>query len=83
MNDFDVTWWAELIRYNTTLPTFILKPASILVEIFDLQYEVLMVYALYDSMEARTVICLICNYHWLTICTFMVGCSCRRYFKSS
>lgn len=55
LNDFDVTWWAELVRYNTTVPTFILKPTSILIETFDLQYEVLMVYALYDSMEARTM----------------------------
>lgn len=55
LNDFDVTWWAELVRYNTTIPTFILKPTPILVEAFDLQYEILMVYALYNSMEARTM----------------------------
>lgn len=53
--DFTISWQAELIAYNTTLYPFIIKPSSTFAETFGLEYELLLVYTPYDSMQARTM----------------------------
>ena len=53
--DFSISWQAELIAYNTTLYPFIIKPSFTFAETFGLEYELLLVYTPYDSMQARTM----------------------------
>ena len=55
LNDFDISWGAERVAFNTTLDVFIIKPSNIFAEQFGLEYELLMVHTPYESMQARTM----------------------------
>lgn len=55
LNDFDISWGAERVAFNTTLDVFIIKPSGNFAEQFGLEYELLMVHTPYESMQARTM----------------------------
>lgn len=55
LNDFDISWGKERVAFNTALDVFIIKPSNIFAEQFGLEYELLMVHAPYESMQARTM----------------------------
>lgn len=55
LSDFDVTWGARRTAYNTSFYEFIIKPSDIFSEIFGLEYEILLFYTPYDTMQARTM----------------------------
>lgn len=53
--EFDVNWGAERVAYNTVLFTFFIKPSSTFSETFGLEYELLLIYVPFDTMQARTM----------------------------
>lgn len=55
LNDFDISWGAKRTAFNTTLYQFITKPSKMFAETFGLEFELLLVYSPYDSMQARTM----------------------------
>ena len=55
LNDFDISWGAKSTAFNSTLYQFIVKPSEPFAETFGLEFEVLLVYSPYDSMQARTM----------------------------
>lgn len=55
LNDFDISWGAKRAAFNATLYQFIAKPSAIFSETFGLEFELLLIYSPYDSMQARTM----------------------------
>ena len=55
LNDFDISWGAKRTAFNATLYQFIARPSEIFSETFGLEFELLLVYSPYDSMQARTM----------------------------
>lgn len=55
LTDFDISWGAKRSAFNTTLYQFIAKPSQIFAETFGLEFELLLVYSPYNSMQARTM----------------------------
>lgn len=53
--DFDINWGAKRTAFNTTLYQFIVKPSEVFAETFGLEFELLLAYSPYDSMQARTM----------------------------
>ena len=53
LNDFDISWGAKRAAFNATLYQFIAKPSAIFSETFGLEFELLLIYSPYDSMQAR------------------------------
>ena len=53
--DFDISWGAERKLFNSKLYTFIAKPLECFAEIFGFEYELLLVYSPFSSMQARTM----------------------------
>lgn len=55
LNDFDINWGAQRTAFNATLYQFIVKPSETFAETFGLEFELMLVYSPYDSMQARTM----------------------------
>lgn len=55
LSDFDVNWGGKSTAFNTKLYSFIVRPTDTFAETFGLEYELLLIYAPYDSMQARTM----------------------------
>jgi len=55
LSDFDVNWGGKSTAFNTKLYSFIVKPTDTFAETFGFEYELLLIYSPYDSMQARTM----------------------------
>lgn len=55
LGDFDISWGAKKVAYNTSMYVFIIKPSETFAETFGLDYELLLVYSPYESIQARTM----------------------------
>jgi hypothetical protein len=55
LDGFSVTWGRRRTAYNTDLSVYFLRPESMITEAYGFSQEILLVYAPYDSIEARTI----------------------------
>jgi hypothetical protein len=51
---FDLTWTRKITTHGSVLPFFFLKPNDELIEAYGLEYEVLLVYSPFNTLEPRT-----------------------------
>jgi hypothetical protein len=51
---FDVTWTRKISTHGSVLPFFFLKPSDELTEAYGFEYEVLLVYSPFNTLEPRT-----------------------------
>ena len=61
--DFDISWGAKHSSCNTILYQFIAKPSQIFSETFGLEFELLLVYTPFTSMQARAMQAIDSLYH--------------------
>lgn len=61
--DFDISWGAKHSSRNTILYQFIAKPSQIFSETFGLEFELLLVYTPFASMQARAMQAIDSLYH--------------------
>ena len=61
--DFDISWGAKHSSRNTILYQFIAKPSQIFSETFGLEFELLLVYTPFTSMQARAMQAIDSLYH--------------------